>query len=101
MDFKNLKYSVLCEKISNELDDNADIIVKFDSGEKYWATFITYKNLTMLTQKNKKLGECLAGKYFWAANMVLTSKINEPMIKNVIEDFIDNGHFELAFEKLN
>jgi len=100
MDFKNLKYSVLCEQISNETNENADVIVEFDSGEKFWATFVTYKNLTMLTQKNKDSGECLAGKYFWTANMVLTSKINGSMIKSVIEDFIDNGQFELAFQKL-
>lgn len=100
MDFKNLKYSVLCEEISNETDENADVIVEFDSGEKFWATFVTYKNLTTLTQKYEDSGECLAGKYFWTANMVLTSKINGSMINNVIDDFIGNGQFEMAFEKL-
>ncbi len=55
----------------NIYDDNTDVIVQFEDGTRWSATFFTYLNINRLTEKNKKTGECLNGNYFWASNMVL------------------------------
>ena len=48
-------------------DDNSDVIVTTADGKKYVATFVTYDNVKTLTEKNKKTGELLSGKYFGLA----------------------------------
>jgi hypothetical protein len=55
-------------------DDNSDVIVTFSDDKKYVATFFTYDNVKTLTEKNKKTGELLSGKYFWASDMILVDK---------------------------
>jgi hypothetical protein len=57
-----------------ELNDNSDAIVTFNNGEKYVATFFTYENIEWIRRKNKKTGECLNGKYFFATDLILIDK---------------------------
>ena len=68
-------------------DDNSDVI----------ATFYTYKNITTLTEKNRKTGECLNGSYLWASDMILIDEIRREKIEKVIDDLIISGDFENAF----
>lgn len=52
------------EENRNEEDNNTDVIVKFDDGSEWIATFFTYQNIISISGKNEKTGECLNGKYF-------------------------------------
>jgi hypothetical protein len=38
-------------------DANSDIIVTFENGDKWVATFFTYQNIKSLVEKNKGSGE--------------------------------------------
>jgi hypothetical protein len=85
-----------------ELDpfnDNSDVIVTFEDDSRWVATFVTFKNITTLTEKNRKTGECLSGSYLWASDMILIDAIDQDKIKTVINDLITSGEFENAFSK--
>jgi hypothetical protein len=65
------------EEESRELEDNStDVVVKFDKGSEWVATFITYKNISSISKKNEQTGECLNGMYFWASNLILINTIS-------------------------
>ncbi len=84
-----------------ELNDNSDVIVTFENGEEYIATFFTYKNIEWLKKKNKKTGECLNGKYFFATDLILIDRLKREEIFKVINDLINQEEFTTAFEKIN
>ncbi len=42
-------------------DDNSDVIVTIENGEKWVASFFTYRNIQTLREKNKASGECMSG----------------------------------------
>jgi hypothetical protein len=81
-------------------DDNTDVIVIWDNGSRWFASFISYQNVATLTEKNKKTGENISGTYFWVSHMILIDVVSRPRIKEVIRDFIHNGSFESAFTLL-
>jgi hypothetical protein len=56
-------------------DDNTDVIVTLADGARYVASFFTYENIESLRRRNQETGECSAGKYFWASNMVLIDRL--------------------------
>ena len=80
-------------------DDNTDVIVTFEDGSRSVATFYTYKNITTLTEKNRKTGECLNGSYLWASDMILIDEICREKIERVIDDLVSNGEFGKAFSR--
>ena len=84
-----------------ELNDNSDVIVTFENGEKYVATFFTFDNIEWLRQKSQKTGECLNGKYFFATDLILIDKLNREEIIEVINYLINQGEFFTAFDKIN
>lgn len=79
---------------------NTDVIVTFESGDKYVASFITYKRLLDLIEENKKSGSYLSGGYFWMKNMVLVKDMSEAKIKSLIDHLVGHGDFQLIFEKM-
>lgn len=80
-------------------DCNSNAWVKFENGERWVATFFTYKNILSLREKNQKTGECLNGKYFCATDMILIDEINQKLIETVIKEMIDRQEFETYFSK--
>lgn len=80
-------------------NDNIDVIVEFDCGDRWIASFFTYSNINKLTEKNKTTGECLNGKYFWSSDMVLVDEVSRERIAEIIEYLIDGGEFESIFKK--
>ncbi|KRE29651.1 hypothetical protein [Paenibacillus sp. Soil522] len=80
-------------------DDNTDVIVMFEDGSKWVASFYTYKNIQTLAEKNRQTGECLHGKYFWGSDMLLVDECSRIRIEEVIEHLIIQGDFELLFDK--
>ncbi len=79
-------------------DDNSDVMVTFSDGKKYVATFFTYDNVKTLTEKNKRTGELLSGKYFWASDMILVDRIDRDTIEKVIDDLISEKYFDQLFK---
>lgn len=80
-------------------DDNTDVRVAFNNGASYVATFFTYENIASLRKKNAATGECLAGKYFWASDMILIDRIERSSILQVIDALLADGSFESIFAK--
>jgi hypothetical protein len=78
-------------------DANTDVTVTFADGSVWVATFVTYTNIQTLVAKNKRTGECLAGAYFWASNMILIDEVSRPRIEQVIRALIDEGEFDVVF----
>jgi hypothetical protein len=83
-----------------EDNDNSDVMVTFENGEKYIATFFTYENIEWLRQKNKETGECLGGKYFYATDSILIDKLNRIEIMYVINHLINQNEFFDVFDKI-
>lgn len=78
-------------------DSNTDVIVTLSTGERYVATFFTYQNIITLTNKNRLTGEWLSGQYFWATDMILVGKIDPLLIRQVIDDLINDNCWPAAF----
>ena len=81
-------------------DDNTDVIVTFEDGSRWFATFVSYANIQTLTQKNRQTGECLAGAYFWSCDMLLIDEISRRRIDEVVRHLIEVGEFEMVFSHL-
>ncbi len=81
----------------NTSDDNTDVKVKLDDGTEWVASFFTYKNIALLTEKNKGSGECLNGRYFWSTDMILVDEISRQRIEEVVAHLINEKRFEYIF----
>ena len=80
-------------------NDNTDVIVEFDSGDRWVASLFTYSNISKLVEKNKCTGECLNGKYFWGSDMILVDEVSRERIQEVIDYLINKGEFERVFKR--
>ena len=78
-------------------DCNSDVIVSFRDGAEWVATFFTHKNIATLTDKNKRTGECLGGKYFWASDMIILDELTRERVEEVVAHLIETGEFEKVF----
>jgi hypothetical protein len=97
------KYSIWIEAEAwaegewNIFDDNTDVIVKFDDGTRWVASFFTYQNILSLAEKDKSTGECLGGKYFWASDMILVDEVSRERIEEVTAELLKENDFEKVF----
>lgn len=82
------------------VNDNSDVIVHFENGISYVATFFTYNNLLLLRERNKISGECLSGNYFWASEMIIVERIERDLIEQVVEEFLKTEYFYSAFKPI-
>jgi hypothetical protein len=60
----------------------------------------SYRTIQTLREKNQKTGECLAGVYFWASDMVLIDRVSRQRIVEVIAHHIQANEFEAIFTQL-
>lgn len=81
-------------------NENTDVIVEFENGEKYISTFFTYNNIVDIKRKNSISGECLSGKYFWASNMFIINDCKRDTIEEVIKHIIEYKEFYNIFIKV-
>jgi hypothetical protein len=81
----------------NPADCNSDVMVSFEKGAEWVATFFTYQNISSLSKKNKTTGECLNGKYFWATDMIMVDEITRKRVEEVISHLIANEEFQKVF----
>jgi len=80
-------------------DGNTDAIVTLEDGSRWVATFFSYANIRSLAEKNKRTGECLGGRYFYATDMVLVDEVSRSRIREVVEDLLASGEFDSAFRR--
>ena len=88
---------VLNHERINPTDDNVDVFVYFADGRKYVATFFTLANIRSLMRKDRDTGECAAGLYFWASDMLIVERLDRETIERTIADLMHTGEFEKAF----
>jgi len=81
-------------------DDNVDVIVTLSNGKRFVGSFFTYDNVRTLTEKNKRTGELLGGKYFWASDLILIDRVDRKSIEAVIDDLMKEGYFDTAFKEV-
>jgi hypothetical protein len=77
-----------------------DVIVATSSGEKYMASFFSYKKMRDLVKANKESKEFLSGAYYWSKNMILINNCTTQNIRKVVEHLIEEGEFVRAFRKI-
>lgn len=86
----------LLHEVTSIQDDNVDAIVTLPSGEKRTLTFFTIKNIASIMESYKSTGECLSGRYFWAADMVIVTDLRRSTLEAVVTDMINNGELAAA-----
>jgi hypothetical protein len=79
-------------------DVNSDVMVTFEDGRRWVATFFTYQNILSLAQKNRETGECLGGRYFVATDMILVDEFSRERVQQVIDDLLEEEEFERYFD---
>ena len=73
------------------------VIVTFQNGTRWVATFFSFQHIFSLAEKNRQTGECLGGKYFVATDMILVDEVTRHRIEEVVEDLIKQDDFENYF----
>jgi hypothetical protein len=102
MDFNSIKeINITIENYleKNYDDDNCDVIVEFNNGYTYIASFFTFKNIETLRKNFSTTGECMNGKFFWSSDMFIIDNLKTDNVKKVIKYLIDNNEFESVFKK--
>jgi hypothetical protein len=98
------KYSVWIEAETwprgqwNIDDDNCDVTVTFSGGQRWTATFITYRNIQTLIARNRQDGGRLAGAYLCADHTVLIDQLTRQRIEEVVKDLLRSDDFAQTFE---
>lgn len=86
--------------VVNVMDDNIDVEVLLDNGERYTAAFFTLKNIASILERYKNSGECLSGLYFWASNLIIIDNLHKETIREAIDDLVKNGEFFSSFSRV-
>ncbi len=99
---ENIFLSSANGKEGNDHSDEGEtgVVVASKSGEKFYASFLSFNHLEKLRKQHLASGEFLSGKYFWSKNLVLVNDCDLPTVEAVVNDLIDNGDFQDAFLRL-
>jgi hypothetical protein len=99
---KNIVLTALCN--SNEKTDyenlSTDVVVEFEDGEKYIATFYSCSSLEAMIKEDKLTREFHSGEYYKVLNMIVVKDFNEGNIIPVVERMIAEGDFQVVFNKI-
>jgi hypothetical protein len=82
-------------------DDAADVVVALTDGSRWSGTFVTFSHLETLRGRYSKSGECLGGRYFWAAGLVLIDLLDRPSVEAVVADMLATGELQAALQPLH
>jgi hypothetical protein len=94
---QNYQVRILSQYHFDLEDGNIDVEVKFDSGQRFVATFFTLKNIKRLMGQYQSTGECKNGAYFWASDMIIVETLSEQNINSAVADLIAEQNFNDAF----
>ncbi|HEX8717405.1 MAG TPA: hypothetical protein VF722_10570 [Gemmatimonadaceae bacterium] len=79
-------------------DDNVDVVVRFEGGERFVATFFTLENLRSLMEQYNETGECMNGLYVWSSHMIVIARLTRENVERAVADLIESDEFDAAFE---
>ncbi|MBN1512620.1 MAG: hypothetical protein JXB13_11455 [Phycisphaerae bacterium] len=77
-------------------DDNTDVVVTLDDDSKWVASFFSYRNISSLVEKDRRTGECLSGRYFWASDMILVDEVSRKRIEEVTAYLVEQRYWEFT-----
>ena len=77
---------------------HTDVIVQFDNGDKYFASFMSYKKLEEMIDELRKRGEKTG--LYRVLQTVLVKDFNNGNLLPVIEAMLTEGDFQLVFKKM-
>lgn len=97
---QRFEFVILGDQSWDVEDDNVDVEIVLQSGARFSATFFTLRNLSSLFAKNRITGECAAGLYLWASNMVIVESLDRDTIGRAIQGLIDDSELESACLRL-
>jgi hypothetical protein len=104
VNWKNKKLFLSTEQLQEGIKDpspeSTDVIVRFDNGDTYVASFFTYEFVLRKRKEHKRSGKYLNGKYFWSDRMVIIEDCCRKSIKTVVDELKERGDFFTAFRKL-
>lgn len=79
---------------------NSDVIVEFEDGNKYAATFFTSMNLEKMIKDLEASDEFASGQSYKLLNIVLVKDFNNGDLTPVVDEMIAEGDFQLIFKKI-
>ena len=82
-------------------DNNSDVIVTFNNGERWIATFYSIQNVQKLMTLYESTGECLSGLYFWANDMIFVKELSRELVSRVIFHLIQSHEFKQSFRRIS
>ncbi|MDH0864174.1 hypothetical protein [Mitsuaria sp. GD03876] len=89
------------QEIVDAVDDNVDILIDVEDGRLFSATFFTINNLSTLMRRYRASGECAAGKYVWAKDMIVVESITRATLEVAIDELIRTGEIESCCTRLH
>lgn len=78
-------------------DDNIDVEVRLDTGERYIPTFVTPRNIRRIMDNHRASGESRGGAYFWMADMIIVERLTEDYIRAAIDDLFETNSLARFF----
>lgn len=96
----SFKISIYHEPMNAE-DDNVDVFVHFENGEKYVGSFFTLKNIGTIMAHHKATGESLNGLYFCSTDMIIIDKLTSEGIRDTVRHLLQEDTFYVYFSPVN
>lgn len=82
------RYSIkYMHPIQDQHDDNIDVEVALETGERFFPSFFTLANVTRLIRESAPNG---VG-YLWAAQMIVVEQLSQDVVERCIEDLVQTG----------
>jgi len=80
-----------------QIDDNSDVVVLMEDGNRYIASFYTYESLDAIRKNNFASGENMNGRFFWSKHMLITNSCDLENVTEIVHHLIDEGDFKNVF----
>jgi len=77
-------------------DDIVDIKVTLQDETCWIATVCSFQHVNTLKLKWSESGECLSGRYLWAANLILAADTSRSTIETMLQNLLVNDEFRYA-----
>jgi hypothetical protein len=84
----------------NPIDECVDVIATLEDGSRWSATICSFEHVRRLRSKWEVSGECLSGRYLWAANLILSASTARAEVEALLEDLIATGEFSNALASI-
>lgn len=99
-----IKQLYVSEDIKNDEVDfsgmDTEVIVVLSNGKKYRAHFTVMRKLAAEVEKKQQDSQEVAQKYYWCKDRVIVNKISRKDLHPIVEHMMDEGDFQMIFEKL-